>query len=177
VGLQPLENKALSWGIIGKAALILAEITVRKSQLFAQNAAINDQKAAEDAAAQLQTPFTSSSQGFGTVSSTLNISNNQRPILSGLDGVSLVSATGAQISAIADQNSHYEVLVPLRNTFVISGNVTMNAFDPITNLALASATLNLSKLTANLLFNGSTLSGKCPDDDADNPDEDDPDCD
>jgi hypothetical protein len=32
VGLQPLENKALSWGIIGKAALILAEITVRKSQ-------------------------------------------------------------------------------------------------------------------------------------------------
>ena len=32
VGLQPLENKALSWGIIRKSACILAEITLRKSQ-------------------------------------------------------------------------------------------------------------------------------------------------
>src|SRR6266436_4825001 len=32
VGLQPLENKALSWGIIGKSAPMLAEITIRKSQ-------------------------------------------------------------------------------------------------------------------------------------------------
>jgi len=30
--LQPLENKALSWGIIRKSACILAEITIRKSQ-------------------------------------------------------------------------------------------------------------------------------------------------
>jgi len=32
VGLQRLENKVLSWGIIGKSAPILAEITIRKSQ-------------------------------------------------------------------------------------------------------------------------------------------------
>src|SRR5687767_2907806 len=32
MGLQPLENKALSRGIIGKSAPILAEITIRKSQ-------------------------------------------------------------------------------------------------------------------------------------------------
>ena len=32
VGLQLLENKVLSWGIIGKSAPILAEITIRKSQ-------------------------------------------------------------------------------------------------------------------------------------------------
>jgi hypothetical protein len=32
VGLQMLENKALSWGSIGKSAPILAEITIRKSQ-------------------------------------------------------------------------------------------------------------------------------------------------
>jgi hypothetical protein len=32
VGLQPIENKVLSWGIIGKSAPILAEITTRKSQ-------------------------------------------------------------------------------------------------------------------------------------------------
>ena len=31
-GLQLLENKALSWGIIRKSACILAEITIRKSQ-------------------------------------------------------------------------------------------------------------------------------------------------
>ena len=30
--LQPLENKVLSWGIIGKSAPILADITIRKSQ-------------------------------------------------------------------------------------------------------------------------------------------------
>jgi hypothetical protein len=32
VDLQPIENKVLSWGIIGKSAPILAEITIRKSQ-------------------------------------------------------------------------------------------------------------------------------------------------
>ena len=32
VGLQTLENKVLSRGIIGKSAPILAEITIRKSQ-------------------------------------------------------------------------------------------------------------------------------------------------
>ena len=31
MSLQPLENKALSWGIIRRSAYILAEITVRKS--------------------------------------------------------------------------------------------------------------------------------------------------
>jgi len=34
VGLQRLENKVLSWGIIGKSAPILAEITIRKSQVL-----------------------------------------------------------------------------------------------------------------------------------------------
>src|SRR5919199_1880400 len=32
VSLQPLENKALSWGIIRKSACILAEVALRKSQ-------------------------------------------------------------------------------------------------------------------------------------------------
>jgi hypothetical protein len=32
VGLQTLENKVLSWGITGKSASVLAEITIRKSQ-------------------------------------------------------------------------------------------------------------------------------------------------
>ena len=32
MGVQLLENKALSWGTIRKAACILAEITIRKSQ-------------------------------------------------------------------------------------------------------------------------------------------------
>jgi hypothetical protein len=36
VGLQALENKVLSWGIIGKSAPILAEITIRKSQHLAE---------------------------------------------------------------------------------------------------------------------------------------------
>jgi len=31
VGLQTLENKVLSWGILGKSAPILADITIRKS--------------------------------------------------------------------------------------------------------------------------------------------------
>jgi hypothetical protein len=32
MGMQLLGNKALSWGITGKSAPILAEITIRKSQ-------------------------------------------------------------------------------------------------------------------------------------------------
>jgi hypothetical protein len=34
VGLQPLENKALSRGIIGKSTHILTEIMIRKSQVL-----------------------------------------------------------------------------------------------------------------------------------------------
>src|SRR5438034_1813591 len=34
MSLQLLENKALSWGISGTSAPILAEITIRKSQEF-----------------------------------------------------------------------------------------------------------------------------------------------
>ena len=34
VGLQLLENKALSWGVIRKSACILTEITIRKSQFL-----------------------------------------------------------------------------------------------------------------------------------------------
>jgi len=34
MGLQPIENKALSWGIIRKSACILAEIMIRKSQFI-----------------------------------------------------------------------------------------------------------------------------------------------
>jgi hypothetical protein len=34
MSLQPLENKALSWGVIRKYACILAEITIRKSQIL-----------------------------------------------------------------------------------------------------------------------------------------------
>jgi len=34
MGLQPLENKALSWGIIRTSACILTEITIRKSQVI-----------------------------------------------------------------------------------------------------------------------------------------------
>jgi len=40
VGLQTLENKALSWGIIGKSAPILAEITIRKSQYIIPTATL-----------------------------------------------------------------------------------------------------------------------------------------
>jgi hypothetical protein len=41
VGLQPLENKALSRGIIGKSAPLLAEITIRKSQALAAHVIYN----------------------------------------------------------------------------------------------------------------------------------------
>ena len=37
VSWQLIENKALSWGIIRKSACILAEITIRKSQVFASH--------------------------------------------------------------------------------------------------------------------------------------------
>ena len=48
VGLQPLENKALSRGSIGKSAPTLAEITIRKSQLnFLHTIFIHSSKTAD----------------------------------------------------------------------------------------------------------------------------------
>jgi len=43
VGLQTLDNKALSRGIIGKSTPILAEITIRKSQSPSKHASLVDE--------------------------------------------------------------------------------------------------------------------------------------
>lgn len=119
------------------------------------------------------------SADFGFVDGTATITNNQGPILAGLTGVSIgngASAAGT-FSTIADPGGDYTVVVPLDNPSIAYGSLVCSAFDPITEVWLASAPLDLTTLTAGSTVKGPTLSGQCNDSDASNPDSDDPDCD
>jgi hypothetical protein len=172
--VQVLENAGS--GTTG-ATVQGANFLISTLQLVAQNSAINDQKAADSAAGQFQNPFPSPSEGFGDIAGTVSISNSQGPILSGLTGLSVIDTSGTGFSSIADQSGNYDVSVPLGDTTLSYSSMTVNAFDPITDLTLSSSVVDLTGLTSNTPFVGPTLSGTCNDTDAGSPDGDDPDCD
>jgi hypothetical protein len=141
--VQVLENAGS--GATG-ATVQGANFLISTLQLVAQNSAINDQKAADSAAGQFQNPFPSPSEGFGDIAGTVSISNSQGPILSGLTGLSVIDTSGTGFSSIADQSGNYDVSVALGDTTLNYSNMTINAFDPITDLYLYCSVVYLSVL-------------------------------
>jgi hypothetical protein len=69
------------------------------------------------------------------------------------------------------------VVVPLDNPSINYNSFLNTAYDPVTNITLSSTSTNLSTLKAGGTINAPAMSGVCSDDDAANPDSDDPDCD
>lgn len=148
------------------------------SHLFAQDSPSTDQEAAITAAGQIAMPFPSVTQGFGRVEGQVIITNSQGAILSGLAQMVVIDpANNLQFSAMADANGNYGIQVPLGDQFLHYGNLTLEAVDPVSGLVLASQGINLTGLTATSPFHAPAMTGTCNDNDANNPDSDDPDCD
>jgi hypothetical protein len=143
------------------------------NSLLIQDVFSNDTGEAGAAANSLG-PITS----FGRVDGTLNISNIQG-VLSGLAGVGAGNSGSGinQFTSIAAPDGSYELVIPIGGSSLTYSSMTVSAFDPISNLGLASTTVDLSGLNPNTPIKGPSLSGVCNDADAGTPDADDPDCD
>lgn len=115
---------------------------------------------------------------FGQVDGTVTVSNTQG-VLSGLTGVGAGnSGIGTnEFTTMAAPDGSYNLVIPLGNSAISYSSMTVSAFDPISDLSLASTTVDLSTINPNTPIKGPSLSGVCNDTDAGAPDADDPDCD
>lgn len=116
--------------------------------------------------------------GFCPVNGSVNVTNAQGPILSGLTGVAVTDPTGAlQLEGMADESGQYSLVLPLGDSGVDYSTLMLSAYDPVQNTVLGSIPLNASAFTSGVAAAGPTPNGTCNDSDAGSPDADDPDCD
>ena len=118
----------------------------------------------------------------GSVGKALGVStvtNAAGPVLSGLSGVVLADpGTGKQFTTLADDTGNYMFEVPLNVPGFNYSGVQIATYDPVTNSETGPATTaDLSALTPAAPRTLPPVAGQCSDDDAGNPDKDDPDCD
>ncbi|KXU92105.1 hypothetical protein CR51_31215 [Caballeronia megalochromosomata] len=116
---------------------------------------------------------------FGLVDGTLNISNANNPDLWPLAGVSLTDpGSNTAFTTMADSGGDYSLIVPLGVPGLDYPQMSLQPFDPISDVPLAPSTsINLSGLTATSPLTVKPVAGTCVDTDAADPDSDDPDCD
>jgi hypothetical protein len=124
------------------------------------------------------TPFTSDTQGIAQIAGMANISNNQG-IAAPQSSIELccMGASDLGIQGIADPSGNYDLFVPLEVPSTSYNNLTLSAFDFISDITLSSETVDLSGLNTSQPVQVPTMIGTCDDTDAGNPDGDDPDCD
>lgn len=179
VGIASLEPAATSvfTGIFEPAAkdvaLAAGGLLTSVNNLLIQSAFSNDGGEASAAA-----KFLGSSTSFGVVDGSVSISNNQG-VLSGLTGVGAGnSGSGTnQFTSMAAPDGSYQLVIPIGDSSLAYGSMAVSAFDPVSDLTLSSAVVDLRGINPNTPVKGPSLSGTCTDTDAGNPDSDDPDCD
>jgi hypothetical protein len=166
------------WGKVSGADATLgaAAFAASLGNLYLQNKLIADSAATEDGITQMAALSPSPQAGFGTVSGTATITNDQGPILSGQTGAE-IGIGSSTFSGITDPSGAYDILVPLGNTALNYSQSTLSVYDPITGLVLNSEPLDLSTLTSKTIDTAPPVTGICSDPDASSPDADDPDCD
>ena len=121
----------------------------------------------------------SGSAPVGEAIGVSTVTNSAGPILSGLSGVFLTDpGTGKQFTTLADDTGNYMFEVPLNVPGFNYSGVQIATYDPVTNSGTGPATTaDLSALTPAAPRTLPPVAGQCSDDDAGNPDKDDPDCD
>ena len=127
-------------------------------------------------ASEVGSVFSSASQGFAQLVGTVNVTDNNGPE-GPLSGVQLGSDLPDIFKTLADAGGNYNLFVPLQDSNFDYGNGNFEIVDPLSQTTVNSTTVNLGGLTSTTPFSMPTLSGGCIDDDAGNPDSDDPDCD
>ena len=93
-----------------------------------------------------------------------------------LSGIDLFSDLPDSFDALADPNGNYVMTLPIGDPNFDYSAADLEVVDPVSQQNLGNVTVNLSSLSSQSAFNLPTVSGACYDDDANNPDADDPDC-
>jgi len=125
-------------------------------------------------AAEVQ-PMPNVSQEFGTLYGTVDITN-PGGIAAAQTGLDL-SGGFVGLTTLADPTGSYQILVPLNVAGFDYSNADVEAFDPIDGTYISDETVNIANLSPLISLTLPTFSGACDDDDASDPDSDDPDCD
>ena len=119
-------------------------------------------------------------QQLGMLEGSASVTNSQGPILSALPGVVVKDPnTNTQFTSVADSSQQFSFLLPIGvPTFNYSG-MTLFPYDPVTGSGSGDAqVVDLRGLSSTVpVIDAVPVTGRCSDDDAGNPDEDDPDCD
>lgn len=126
----------------------------------------------------LTKPFTSATQGFAEVSGTADITNGQgvAAAQSSID-YCCFGASSLGIDTLADPSGGYQVYIPLAVPGTDYSSLSVDAVDAITGNVTGSTTADFGGLTSTQAATAPTITGSCTDNDALNPDADDPDCD
>lgn len=119
-------------------------------------------------------------QQLGLLDGTTAVTNGAGPILSGLPGVVLQDgSTFTQFTTMADQGQSFSMYVPIGVSSFNYSNMQLFPYDPVTDTGTGSSQVvdlrGLSSTTPHI--DPIPVRGTCIDDDAGNPDADDPDCD
>jgi hypothetical protein len=174
--IEPAANSVFT-GIFEPAAkdvaLAAAGLLTSANNLLIQSSFSNDGGEASAAA-----KFLGSGTSFGLVEGGVNISSSQG-VLSGLTGLGAGnSGSGTnQFTSMAAPDGSYQLVIPIADSSLTYSSMAISAFDPVSNLTLGSAIVDLRGINPNTPVKGPSLSGTCTDTDAGNPDSDDPDCD
>jgi hypothetical protein len=150
------------------------------ASLATSNEADADKQTSDNGAQQISQDFTTASpELFQQAGGVVDVSNsNQGTVFAGLSGVELGDST-IDASTVADPNGNYSFFVPIDNSTIDYSNMTLAAYDPVTDTTTGAIAVNLD----NLGVGGTTeipltpFSATCNDTDASAPDNDDPDCD
>lgn len=129
-------------------------------------------------AAETINPFTSVAEGFAEVVGQADVPNSGGEAAA-LSGIDLSSLGGDFFTTLADQNGNFDVIVPLQDPNFVYSSADVTIVDPLTpGSNLGSEGVSLSDLTTATALQVPTIQGSpCVDNDAGDPDSDDPDCD
>jgi hypothetical protein len=115
---------------------------------------------------------------FGKINGTANIQHDQG-IASPQTSIELCCLGAADIGilGVADPSGNYDMFVPLHVPNTDYANMSVSAFDFVSDTTISSEFVDLRGLDVNVPIQVPTLTGVCFDFDATFPDGDDPDCD
>jgi len=128
--------------------------------------------------AEMMPVFSSPDDGFAEINGFADVTND-----AGIAGVQntidlcCLGASDLDLQGIADPNGNYDLFVPLQVPGTNYNNLTLGIDDFITGNQIGSEVVDLTGLDTSQPVSLPTVTCTCFDDDALNPDDDDPDCD
>jgi hypothetical protein len=156
-------------------ALAAGQLATAVGNLIVQNSFTDDVMSAQQSMSDVTL---GPNQGWSTLTGSVDIINNQGPILSALTGINVEDGSGnIYLQTMTDTQGNYSLAVPVGTSLSSVGGLMLMAVDPVAGEILDSTTLSISSLTPGSSQALGALSGTCNDDDATDPDSDDPDCD